>query len=206
MSQRAATFPGFWDNVFPGHGEDIAMFIRRFINWDAKMQREPPNIAQLMRDAIFWKKAQGTRIFGATQTPQILAEVKTAFVDSSLAMFAVRNIGPFIHAETAKSDGGFRGLGMLVANEQKRAMTVPILIDTIRSQIMAEMPDLASWGRMPETVRDAALASVVLPCALVLAGKRDEAAKFMRLQDIVLSGVQIYGYDRRGKVLVRVVD
>jgi hypothetical protein len=185
-----ATYPKYWDEVAPGHGEHLAMFARRFVGWDPVLKPAPADLDDRVAKAIFWKSVPDIRVFHAKQDIEYTRAFSHGLYDQAATSYVVRNLGFYRNRANLGKE-----------NALVMALYAKITAGVITPQTRAAMAD--PLGDRP---CDYLLESLLGACLFEAVGKREHALKFLPLLNLWHDGIRPVGYDGNGNVIVRVAD
>ena len=185
---QAATYPGYWDEVAPGHGEYLAMLARRFVGWDPALKPAPADLDDRIAKAIFWKSIPDIRVFQSHQVVEYTRAFSHGLYDQAATTYVVRNLGFYRNRAN-------------LGKENARVMSLYAKISTgvITPQMREAMKD--PLGDRPCDILQETLLGA---CLFEAVGKREHSLKFVPLLDLWHDGIRPVGYDGNGYVIARV--
>lgn len=164
----------FWEKSFPGKGMALMEILRPFYDLRILPIWWPlSDLKKRAKSAVHWRSVKGVKVLN----PALLASPRISLGESLQASVQL-SLGESLQASL--KDSLLESFGSLFA-------------DSSRESLIFALGD---------SLRESFEVSLFYPCALVLADRPKEAAKFKRLLDLWIDGNFPVGFDVDGNLLI----
>ena len=193
-SKRVDRNLAYWEEQFPGCGQEIMNVLRPFYGWQPALRRAIPRLEKRARSAVFWKEVKSVHI-NRLESVWDLNYAREDTVAESLEKSIRHTLGDSISysLEEALDDS----IGPSLRNSVR---------DVISESIGVKIIDFHSRNYFNDSIGESLMKSIFYACVRVVEDRCKEGAKFKPLLDLYLAGNFPAGFDKEGDLLVLVAD